>query len=71
MLYSISKFDIGKYFTTPTYTRTRRNIQKQRASSVPTHLKDTVNRLLDILEQNKTILSVNKEQQLKGSLSTQ
>ena len=41
--------------------------KKQRASKVPIHLHDKVNRLLDILEQYKIISPVNKEEQPKGN----
>ena len=41
--------------------------KKQRASKVPTHLQDKVNRLLDNLEQYEIISSVNKEQKPKGN----
>ena len=41
--------------------------KKQRASKVPFHLHDKVNRLLDILEQYKIISPVNKEEQPKGN----
>ena len=41
--------------------------KKQRASTVPIHLHDKVNRVLDILEQYDTISPVNKEEQQKGN----
>ena len=41
--------------------------KKQRASKVPIHLHDKVNRLLDILEQYNIISPVNKEEQPKGN----
>ena len=41
--------------------------KKQRASKVPIHLHDKVNRLLDILEQYENISPVNKEEQAKGN----
>ena len=41
--------------------------KKQRASKVPIHLHDKVNRVLDILEQYGTISPVNKEEQPKGN----
>ena len=41
--------------------------KKQRASKVPIHLHDKVNRLLDILEQYEIISPVNKEEQPKGN----
>ena len=40
--------------------------KKQRASKVPIQLQDTLNRLLDILEQYEIISPVNKEEQPKG-----
>ena len=36
--------------------------KKQRASKVPIHLQDKINRLLDILEQYEIISPVNKEE---------
>ena len=41
--------------------------KKQSASKVPIHLHVKVNRLVDILEQYKIILPVNKEEQPKGN----
>ena len=41
--------------------------KKQRASKVPIHLHDKVNRLLNILEQYEIISQVNKEEQPKGN----
>ena len=41
--------------------------KKQRATKVPIHLKDKVNRLLDILEQYEIISPVKKEEQPKGN----
>ena len=40
---------------------------KKRASKVPIHLQDKVNRLLDILEQYEIISPVNKEEQPKSN----
>ena len=41
--------------------------KKQRESKVPIHLRDKVNRLLDILEQYEIISPVNKEEQPIGN----
>ena len=41
--------------------------KKQRASKLPIHLHDKVNRLLDILEQYEIISALNKEEQPKGN----
>ena len=41
--------------------------KKQRASKVPIHLHDKVNRLLDILEKFEFVSPVNKEEQPKGN----
>ena len=41
--------------------------KKQRASKVPVHLQDKVNRLLGILEQYEIISPVNKEEQPEGN----
>ena len=58
-------------FITTSPVKTRRSFQKQRASKVPIHLHDKVNRLLDILEQYNIISPVNKEEQQKAThLST-
>ena len=41
--------------------------KKQRATKVPIHLQDEVNRLLEVLEQYEIISPVNKEEQPKGN----
>ena len=41
--------------------------KKQRATKVPIHLQDKVNRLLEVLEQYEIISPVNKEEQPKGN----
>ena len=41
--------------------------KKQRASKVPIHLQDKVNRLLELLEQHENISPVIKEEQPKGN----
>ena len=41
--------------------------KKQRATKVPIHLQDKVNRLLEILEQYEIISPVNKEEQPKSN----
>ena len=43
--------------------------KKQRASKVPIHLQDKVNRLLDILEKYEIISPVNREEQPKETHS--
>ena len=64
-----SKFDVGK-INSPLHLPLKPDgvFKKQRASKVPIHLHDKVNRLLDILEKYEIIFPVNKEeQQPKGN----
>ena len=65
-VYATSKFDVGKV-NSPLYLPLKSDavFKKQRASKVPIHLQDKVNRLLDILEQYEIISPVNKEEHLK------
>ena len=67
-VYATLKFDVGK-ISSPLHLllKPEAAFKKQRASKVPTHLQDKVNRLLDILEQYEIISPVNKEEQLKGN----
>ena len=67
-IYATSKFDVGKVSSSlylPLKIHTV--FKKQRASKVPIHLHDKVNRLLNILEQYEIISPVNKEEQPKGN----
>ena len=67
-VYATSKFDVGKVSSSlhlPVKPDTV--FKKQRASKVPIHLHDKVNRLLNILEQYEIISPVIKEQQPKGN----
>ena len=67
-VYATSKFDVGKISSSLHLPlKPDAVFKKQRASKVPTHLHDKVNRLLDILEQNKIISPVNKEEKPKGN----
>ena len=67
-VYATSKFDVGKISSSLHLPLKPDTIfKKQRASKVPIHLHDKVNRLLDILEQYKIISPVNKEEQPKGN----
>ena len=52
-VYATSKFDVGKN-SSPLHLPFKPNafFKKLRASNVPIHLQDKVNRLFDILEQN-------------------
>ena len=52
MAYATSKFGVGKV-NSPLHLPLKLDaiFKKQRASKVPIHLQDKVNRLLDILEQ--------------------
>ena len=64
----LAKFDVGKISSSLHLPLTPDAVfKKQRASKVPIHLHDKVNRLLDILEQYKIISPVNKEEQPKGN----
>ena len=51
-VYATSKFDVGK-ISSPLHLPLKPDavFRKQKASKVPIHLQDKVNRLLDILEQ--------------------
>ena len=61
-VYATSKFDVGKISSSLHLPlKPDAVFKKQRASKVPIHLHDKVNRLLDILEP------VNKEEQPKGN----
>ena len=51
-VYATSKFDVGKIISSlHLQLKPDAVFKKQRASKVPIHLHDKVNRLLDILEQ--------------------
>ena len=67
-VYATSKFDVGKISSSINLPlKPDAVFKKQRASKVPIHLHNKVNRLLDILEQYKIISPVNKEEQPKGN----
>ena len=67
-VYATSKFDVGKISSSLHLPlKPDAVFKKQRASKVPIHLHDKVNRLLDILEQFEIISPVNKEEQPKGN----
>ena len=67
-VYATSKFDVDKISSSLHLPLIPDAVfKKQRASKVPIHLHDKVNRLLDILEQYKIISPVNKEEQPKGN----
>ena len=61
-----SKLDVGK-INSPLHLPLKPDavFKKQRASKVPIHLQDKINRLLEILEQYVIISPVNKEKQPK------
>ena len=67
-VYATSKLDVGK-ISSPLLLPLKLDalFKKQRASKVPIHLHDKVNRLFDILEQYEIISPVNKEEQPKGN----
>ena len=67
-VYATSKFDVGKVSSSLHLPlKPDAVFKKQRASKVPIHLHDKVNRLLDILEQYEIISPVNTEEQPKGN----
>ena len=67
-VYATSKFDVGKISSSLHLPlKPDAVFKKQRASKVPIHLHDKVNRLLDILEQYNIISPVNREEQPKGN----
>ena len=67
-VYATSKFDVGKISSSLHLPlKLDAVFKKQRASKVPIHLHDKVNRLLDILEQYRIISQVNKEERPKGN----
>ena len=67
-VYATSKFDVGKISSSLHLPlKPDAVFKKQRASKVPIHLHDKVNRLLEILEQYNIISPVNKEEQPKGN----
>ena len=69
-VYATSKFDVGKISSSLHLPLKPDTVfKKQRASKVPIHLHDKVNRLLDILEQYEIISPVNNEEQPKGNTS--
>ena len=67
-IYATSKFDNGKV-SSQLHPPLKPDaiFKKQRASKMPIHLHDKVNRLLDILEEYEIISPVNKEEQPKGN----
>ena len=66
--YATSNFDFGKV-NSPLHLPLKLDavFNKQRASKVPIHLQDNVNRLLKILEQYEIISPVNKKEKPKGN----
>ena len=67
-VYATSRFDVGKISSSLQFPlKPDAVFKKQRASKVPIHLHDKVNRLLNILEQYEIISPVNKEEQQKGN----
>ena len=67
-VYATLKFDVGNISSSLHLPlKPDAVFKKQRASKVPIHLHDKVNRLLDILEQYEIISPVNKEEQPKGN----
>ena len=67
-VYATSKFDVGK-LNSPLHLPLKPDVvfKKQRASKVPIHLQDNVNRLPEILEQYEIISPVNEEEQPKDN----
>ena len=67
-VYATSKFDVGKISSSLLLPlKPDAVFKKRRASKVPIHLHDKVNRLLDILEEYEIISPVKKEEQPKGN----
>ena len=67
-VYATSKFDVGKIgLSLHLPLKPDAIFKKQRASKVPIHLHDKVNRLLVILEQYEIILPATKEEQPKDN----
>ena len=67
-LYTTSKFDVGRISSSLHLPfKPDAVFKKQRASKVPIHLNDKVNRLLDTLEQYDIVSPVNREEQPKGN----
>ena len=67
-VYATSKFDVGKVSSSLHLPlKPDAVFKEQRASKVPIHIHDKVNRLLDILEQYEIISPVNKEEQPQGN----
>ena len=61
-VYATSKFDVGKISSPlPLPLKPDAVFKKQRASKVPIHLQDKLNRVLDTLEQYEIISPVNKK----------
>ena len=58
---------LEKKFTIKFTSKIDAVFENQRASKVPIHLQDKVNRLLEILEQYEIISPVNKEEQPKSN----
>ena len=70
-VYATSKFDVGKISSSLHLPlKPDAVFKKQRASIVPIHLHDKVNRLLDILEQYNIISPVNKKNNQKATHSS-
>ena len=65
-VYATSIFDVGK-FSSSLHLPLKPDavFKKQRASKVPIHLNDKVNRLLDVLEQYEIVSPVKKERTTK------
>ena len=63
-----SKLDVGKVSSSLHLPlKPEAFFKKQRATKVPKHLHDEVNRIFDILEQYEIISPVKKEEQPKGN----
>ena len=67
-VYATSNFDVGKV-NSPLHLTLKPDavFKKQRASKVPIHLQDKINRLLEKLEHYEKISAGNKEAQPKGN----
>ena len=67
-VYATSKFDVGKVSSSLHLPlKPDAVFKKQRASKVPIHLHDKVNKFLNILEQYEILSPVNKKEEPKGN----
>ena len=68
MVYATSEFDVGKVNSLHQPLKPYAVFKTQRASEIPVHLQNKVNRFLDNLEEYDINSSVNKEEQPKRNI---